>query len=107
MEENPVQTSSKDKQFTISPVHTSAETATDRNFHKAEPVNGNTDRTGVNSNNEPTSENKAEKETTMTLTKCFRIATKLEENKWVLPDEMAAYTNRIFFEKKIIGRSTS
>lgn len=61
MEENPVQTSSKDKQFTISPVHTSAETATDRNFHKAEPVNGNTDRTEVNPKNEPASENKVEK----------------------------------------------
>ena len=30
--------------------------------------------------------------------KRFRTMTKEEENKWVLPDEMAAYANRLFEE---------
>lgn len=39
-----------------------------------------------------------EKNTRETSTNRFRIVTKEEEKKWVLPDEIAAYTNRIFEE---------
>lgn len=54
MDENPVNTNSKDGRFTKSRVYTSAETATDSNSYQAEPVIGNTGRTEVNSN-EPAS----------------------------------------------------
>ena len=54
MDENPVQTNSKDRRCTVSLVYTSAETTTGSSTHQAEPVIGNTERAEVNSN-EPAS----------------------------------------------------
>ena len=105
-------------------MYLSTETTTDSNSHRAEPVSGNTDRAEVNSKNEPTSKHKQKRNKSRkrkrsptpspdsesrsesdnsedekeTIDAQQKVSDKEEESKWSLPDEKAAYANRLFEE---------